>query len=73
MRYTYSDVDRDSDLDTRGVTMPTILNKLAMKNLSQTYSNQIERKKKMWNKDMYVHEFISGYRTEDIPLCKCGF
>ena len=71
IRYTWINPDRDHVLDEKGVTMPTILGKLSLKNLSQKTSNTIEQKRKMWHKDMYLHEFIGGYRTEDVPMCKC--
>jgi hypothetical protein len=70
VRYTWINPDRDPVLDEKGVTMPTILGKLNLPNLSQKTSSLIEQKRKAWNKELYLHEFIGGFRAEDVPICK---
>lgn len=73
VRYTNIDVERDEELDspTKGIVMPVVLGKIAMSmNYSKSLKKEILQKKKEFNSDMYVHEFIAGHRTEDIPHCK---
>lgn len=51
--------------------MPVILGKLSMgMNFSKSLKTNILQKKREFNTDMYVHEFIAGHRTEEIPHCK---
>jgi hypothetical protein len=73
VRFTQSFLDRDTDLDKgNGMLMPAIMGKISLQGLSalgasKAFQNDVFRKKKAWEGEVYVHDFISGHRMEDLP------
>ena len=69
VRFTHHEFDRDTEVDEKGITMNTIEGKLNL-NLSGRFQRQIDRKKNLKQREIYIHEFIASFRQEELPQCK---